>query len=560
EQQQQQLVQQQEVLAAQRDLAALEREEAQLRSHKSQFDALQQQASAIKLQLQELPLVTPEQVRQLRQAEQRLAQAQARCEGMATRLLLLRADQPVQLDGQPLEVGGEQLLEEPRQLQVGNGTTIAISPGGGAAMGDARGQRQQAEAQLTALQHQLGLSDSEAADARAQQRLAWETELANLRTTAQAIPWARLDAQLAELEPRRQRLLAALRHLQAQALPAAELAALDASQDSLKADTTRLSQALAELERRRIQLQQQREQLEPQLAQCQAEAARLDGGLAAAAQQLDQLQAQHGDGTQLVAALQQCSAELETYQQRLAALQQCNLQQDSSSPPGQGPSADTQLQQLEAEKDTLLSRRGQQEQLCRSLGSLDPVAAVEQAQASWEQAQAERQRLEQRTAALQRLLEAFQGAQQQAADQYCLPLQTALQGYLDALQLPSAMAAQMGYDPQQGFGDLQLQQGNQSFDFEQLSGGMREQLAAALRLALAEVLLGAYDGCLPLVFDDAFSNSDPDRRGGVQRMLQRGVSRGLQIVMLSCTPDDFAALAASPGRRLQLGATQSSQP
>jgi len=37
-------------------------------------------------------------------------------------------------------------------------------------------------------------------------------------------------------------------------------------------------------------------------------------------------------------------------------------------------------------------------------------------------------------------------------------------------------------------------------------------------------------------------------------MLQRGVERGLQIVMFSCTPDDFAPLALQPGQRLALGA------
>ena len=83
---------------------------------------------------------------------------------------------------------------------------------------------------------------------------------------------------------------------------------------------------------------------------------------------------------------------------------------------------------------------------------------------------------------------------------------------------------------------------------------MREQLGAALRLALAEVLLGAYDGCLPLVFDDAFSNSDPQRLAGVQRMLQRGVDRGLQIVLFTCTPEALADLGQLPASRIDLSA------
>jgi len=553
EQQQQRLLVRQEIVGAQRDLAALAREEQQLRSHKSQFDALQQQAQGIKQQLDALPAIDPQQVRQLRQAEQALAHAQARCQGMATRLSLLRADQPVQLAGQPLQEGADQLLEQPTVLQIGAGTQLQISPGGGEAMGDARERRLQAEAQLRQLQTQLAQDSSEAADALAQRRQALESELANLRKAAQAIPWARLDAQLAELAPRRQRLLAALQRLGSEPAAAdadADPSALDAEQDTLRATSQRLGQERAQIEQLRQSEQQQLEALARQQAQHQAEAARLSGGLAAAQQQLAQLQGQHGNAEQLAAALAQLDTQLQSSRSRIEAVQQ----QLGATPLAEGQAPAARLQQLEQEKDTLLTRRGQQEQLCRSLGAHDPVAAVEQLQAAWEQAQAERLRLEQRTAALNLVLEAFHRAQQQAASQYCLPLQAALQGYLDALGLPAAGAAQMGYDPQQGFGDLQLQQGNQSFAFAQLSGGMREQLAAALRLALAEVLQTGHNGCLPLVFDDAFSNSDPQRRQGVRRMLQRGVERGLQIVMFSCTPDDFAPLALQPGQRLALGA------
>jgi uncharacterized protein YhaN len=65
---------------------------------------------------------------------------------------------------------------------------------------------------------------------------------------------------------------------------------------------------------------------------------------------------------------------------------------------------------------------------------------------------------------------------------------------------------------------------------------MREQLAAALRLSMADVLKDAHDGCLPLVFDDAFTNSDPERVELVKRMLGTAVDRGLQVILLTCDP------------------------
>jgi uncharacterized protein YhaN len=81
---------------------------------------------------------------------------------------------------------------------------------------------------------------------------------------------------------------------------------------------------------------------------------------------------------------------------------------------------------------------------------------------------------------------------------------------------------------------------------------MREQLAAALRLAMAEVLHPAYDHCLPLVFDDAFTNSDRDRLVGLKRMLRHGMEQGIQILLLSCHPQDY--------RDLDVGGSQQKAP
>jgi hypothetical protein len=61
---------------------------------------------------------------------------------------------------------------------------------------------------------------------------------------------------------------------------------------------------------------------------------------------------------------------------------------------------------------------------------------------------------------------------------------------------------------------------------------------------MAEVLAADHDGCLPLVFDDAFAYSDPERVQILQRMLDLAASRGLQIIILTCNPSDYAALGA----------------
>lgn len=83
-----------------------------------------------------------------------------------------------------------------------------------------------------------------------------------------------------------------------------------------------------------------------------------------------------------------------------------------------------------------------------------------------------------------------------------------------------------------------------------LSTGAREQFAAALRVSMAEVLAKAYEGTLPVLFDDAFANSDPERQAGVYRMLETASRQGLQVILLTCDPERSQAVAES--RRVSL--------
>lgn len=81
-------------------------------------------------------------------------------------------------------------------------------------------------------------------------------------------------------------------------------------------------------------------------------------------------------------------------------------------------------------------------------------------------------------------------------------------------------------------------------DFTSLSGGTKEQVASALRLALAEVLARDFEGKLPVVFDDSFVNSDDGRTEGLNQMLYLAAERGLQVIVLSCHPKAFKELPA----------------
>lgn len=523
----------------------LDREAQQLQAHKDQFSQLQLEAEQWKAELAALPAIGSEQVRALRQGEQRLAQAQARCQAMATHLTLLQADQPVELGGQPLVAGEEVQLSHAEELAVGPGVRLRISPGGGDATANAEQQRDLCHQQLQQLQRQLGVASSDAAEPLAQRRQALEAELKRLRQAASAIPWAKLDAQLAELEPRRLRFEQALgRHaaLQAQLQTSQELPTgrdqLEAWLEQLRGASQQLGREQQGLEHNVHQAQQQHEQRRASQRALETSLEQLAGGLQALDERRLLLEHDHGKAEALAHQLQELQGQLAHHDQAIELLES-QRHHDAAS-------LDQRSQLLDAEKDSLLTAKGHNEQLCLSLSAIDPQAEVAQRQAELEAAEADSERIHQQADAWALLQTLLHQARREIAERYSEPLGQAIGRYLIDLGPPPQQVS-LGFDPKAGFGALQLQQNEQCFDFEELSGGMREQLAAALRLAMAEVLQPAYDNSLPLVFDDAFTNSDPERLLGLGEMLRKGSEAGIQIVLLSCNPRDYAILAQELG-------------
>lgn len=85
--------------------------------------------------------------------------------------------------------------------------------------------------------------------------------------------------------------------------------------------------------------------------------------------------------------------------------------------------------------------------------------------------------------------------------------------------------------------------------FAELSGGAKEQLGILARLAVAR-LVDPTQG-VPVVIDDALGYSDPDRLRRMGEVLgSAGVADGLQVILLTCTPQRYAAVEGATTVRL----------
>ncbi|MEB3332749.1 MAG: AAA family ATPase [Synechococcaceae cyanobacterium] len=512
----------------------------------------QSQGSARLLELEQqlaaLPPLSRSDLQHLRDLQQQCRDARTRQQAMAAGVRLLRADQPVRINGEPLQSGEQRQLSSTFELQVGDGVALEITPGGGQALGDLEAACIAADQAFNERLTQLAMRSLEAAEQAVEQRSALEQQLSALAATprldlqALQVEQHTLQQRLGELEPQLDSLRECWQELeQEQPLPsgAAELQALQQQLGQTLSHTTAASrQAEADLEVAQAALQECQKTRLNEASQLQI----LEAECSDRRSRLDALQQSHGSRDGLVALLtalaadrQQAEAELQRLQAERAALGGGDNAQELAA-------LQEQIDALQRQIEQLIDQRGAAKQRCDSISNDDPYAAAEQARAQLEAAQADHQSIRRLTEAHKLLQQLFLEAQADLSSRYSEPLAQSIGSYLRPL-IPDGPVAQLNYDQSRGFGGLRLRRGQEFYDFEQLSGGMREQLAAALRLSMADVLKGSHDGCLPLVFDDAFTNSDPERVQLVKRMLGTAVDRGLQVILLTCDPAAYGAFA-----------------
>jgi DNA repair exonuclease SbcCD ATPase subunit len=516
----------------------------------AEVEKLQQEASkrqSLQRQLNDLPAISKPSLLDLRGLEQQLRDALTRQEAMAAGVKLLKADQPVRLDGRPLQVGDEQRLSAVFQLQVGDGVVMEIAPGGGQALGDLEQTVQDTRNQLVTQLAALKVDTVVAAEALLEQRNALDQQLAALGA-ALADPGklkqqnSALQQRLAELDGELQDL-AEVRQAMEQEQPLPEsLSGLQALQQQVSATSKHTLAAVGaadkELEAARSALQAFQQQRISEASQIEV----VRGELADRRQRLEPLISQHGDRDGMAAQLTGLGKQRQEAEAELNRLKAERTAISSQDPEREQQRLQEQMENLTRRQEELLDQRGAAKQRCDSISSQDPFAAVEQARLQLETAEADLRQLQRVIAAHKLLRDTFQDVQADVSSRYSEPLARAIGDYLRPL-VPDGQVARLSYDQSKGFQGLQLRRGQEYYDFEALSGGMREQLAAALRLSMADVLKEAHDGCLPLVFDDAFTNSDPERIDLVKRMLGTAVDRGLQVILLTCDPTAYGAFA-----------------
>lgn len=536
----------------------------------AELEALRERFRQLKRDLEILPAVDAAAVEQLRQLQAALKTAEVRAEALATGLEVLRTDGSLRLDGEALEPGSTRLLSQPAVLQLGTAVELRLLPGGGTSTAQASAAVDTARQQLNAALAAFQLPDQETLPTLEELVSAERRRSDLLAEQQRLVQQARSQGDADKLRLRLQAIEQELAQLPADddeddAAAAAEAEASDPeAEERLQTRITALEEALRQAREQRDAAQTALQAQQHQLQQASRALEAHQQAISAAEQALRQQE------NQLLEARTRCEALLqrhgspealqsaiETLQQRQAALEtalQALHEELKALDPENLRAEDRRLAQriseLEQQERQANEARIRAEERLHGDGSTDLQAEREQKQAELESRLQDQERLEKEAAMLTLLRQLLDEEQNAMGSQYTAPMLQRIDRYL-AHVFPQAPEVRLAYDARGGFQGLQWRRGDEAaFAFEELSTGAREQFAAALRVSMAEVLAEAYDGSLPVLFDDAFANSDPERQRGVHRMLEAAAEQGLQVILLSCDPERSQAIASASQVRL----------
>ena len=536
-------------------ISAFEKASDQQRLTNRADDATQLRAGIASHQavLSQLPVLSAKDLEALRQLDRTSHQANASLNAMAASIELLAADLTVTLNEKPLATGESRILTDAGELTIGPGTRLRIRPGGGTSLAEARLQRDKSQRSLTAALDRQTLRDLDHATAVFQQRQTLAQQIAQLEIRWKALGGESLTTELATATTAHE---AAKSEVQRRLIAFDSTPTLPVNLEAARQLRASLQLALDHTEETEAtarhytsQLRQRLETSATHLQTHRAQTALARQSLRDLETKLQVLQETHGDAPAREIVLihsrhseQQTSTHLATTRAALAAFVPDLLTSDLD----RFTRAITQQEtrRREAENLRLVAR----DRLTLD-GSTDPQAELSHALAR-HAAALESHLSQQRHAKAIGLLHQLFCSSREAIDQSLVqPLADRVSGYLQCIfGLTAHVRVNLSDSGIEGL-EL-LRSGDSTFAFQTLSGGAKEQVAAAVRLAMAEILATDHDGCLPILFDDAFAYTDPARVQSLQRMLDLAAVRGLQVIVLTCTPADYSAFGASELRLL----------
>ncbi len=505
--------------------------------------------ASVRDEMTRTPPVRQKDLAILQKLAQELAAAEAACTALGARIEILASHEPISVDGQAVAAGASAVITRDADVAIGSVATLRIKPGSSTGIAEARRTVDSARQLYNARLIALGVPSLQAAGVAHEKLRALQGRLEMLQ--------AELDHLKADGNEEAVRNCA---QAHAEAFRRAGQAAAECGR-TLPEDLASSRSAFRDIETECRQADVAERSAESAYKAARGKATAADAGFSAASSGVEGLRRQAQDAVVRIKTIEdqfgaddsraarmvalrarrdQASAEGADLQRQLDVLQPGQLHSDVTRLKGV-------LQQAQDAIHAAAQDKAAAGERLRLSGTTDPHADEENTRAALERAERRRNELREQAEAVKHLAGLAADVQRGVTERINKPLEDAAQGYLECVFGAGARAVLAGGLQSAEAPSFQVNRehaGMGTFDFAALSGGAREQVGIAMRLAMAEVLAADHNGSLPLVLDDAFANSDPERVRSLQRMLYRAGERGLQVIVLTCNPSDYSTLGA----------------
>lgn len=543
---------QEDLLRAVSRVFTLDADRTQLESTLSLIAAHRAEHCGVKERLIALADIDRATVDALEDLDRRVEVGLGRLEAGATRIEVMAAGDDAALDGLAIAAGDSKTLTEPAVVSIGDRTALRITPGGGESFATLRATVADLRNQLASRLDAIGLKDVAMVRATMERRNVEQAQLLRLEEKIGELDGDAIRRRLDEATSEHTRIEAEIARKQSEGFERPK--SVMAVQEALERLQARRIEADEAVKRSHVSFERiTRESKETQHTRENLEKALSDERRLLRDFEVRKavLETVHGLDReprirQLAEEKVRTLAEAADTERRLAALNPDTVRSDRER-------FDRTVKVSTERIHEATVRRAAAEGELRRSGTADLHATKAAADARLDMARRRHAEVDRRAVAIRRLRELFEARRQAVADIVAAPLRAKVTEYLDALfGVGTRVRITKTGDTFDAIRVARPSLGGLEFAFEELSGGTREQVATACRLAMAEVLAGSdgvddgsHSASLPMVFDDAFVHSDPDRIRAVQRVLDLGARRGLQIIVLSCTPQDYGSLGAT---------------
>jgi len=528
------------------ELTILNKALAKLNETKQQTDKLSGQIRDEEVLLNKLPVVTAKQIQDLQNIESEIGKAQVKLDTIATTFEVIDSKEAVLINGQKQTIGAKSNFAEKFEIKVGKETTILITPGGGDSLADARVKLYQLQEDLNSQLTKFGFSKVEDALNCLRSRDTHLRTIQDLKNALDHLDAKDIDEQIGtnanEIEIKQTLLVSkgTTSGVDIQKYNAdnvlSEITINDEKLDVVLNQINTINGIV-------VNFNTKNEKLNDEIEKLQDEIKEDEKSLSFSKNTLNYIFSKDGNKQDIEQKIEESKQIVIQEKEKLDQIANdlANLMPDSAKTDEEriGRALEASLNNLTDTKDIL--RR--LEIILTNNGTENPSDTLNKLEEKFIYINDTFNAASQKAKAIKLLNELFTQEQQQLADKLTKPLAEKIKFYLEPV-FGRSVNVTLKQEAGQFKEFLISRDHLGTFSFDTLSGGTKEQFSAAVRLAMAEVLSADFDDRLPIVFDDAFTNSDENRILKIQPMLDRASQKGVQVIVLTCHPGAYANLGA----------------